>query len=175
MLTEQEIAEIKARCEAATLGEWRTPPSFSGVTTQEYGDICLAVGERNRIANMRFICYAREDIPALLADRAELVAEVKQRERLESARDIWKRRAQALERQVESVKNQREEIGRLQAENEALKRALIAKSTNPCSTCKKKPDEGYCYDINDCIRGGQDNRRLWEFDIGRFKDGGGVG
>ena len=78
MLTEQEIAEIKARCEAATPGEWRTPPSFSGVTTQKYGDICLAAGERNRIANMRFIYNAREDIPALLSDRAELIKEIEQ-------------------------------------------------------------------------------------------------
>ena len=75
MLSDEQIAEIEARLESATPGEWCTPPTFSGVTTQKHGDVCLSAG--NFCAgNMLFIACAHQDIPALLADRAELQAEV---------------------------------------------------------------------------------------------------
>ena len=63
-----------------------------------------------------------------------------------------------------------DERNQLKEENTALKKAFLAKSTDPCSACKKQPVDGYCYDINDCIRGDAKNRKLWEFDIERFRE-----
>jgi len=78
------INEIRARCEAATPGEWRTPPTFSGICSQS-GDI-LAI---NRIVNphaadMIFIAYAREDIPFLLDELATKDAELQRYKQLEA-------------------------------------------------------------------------------------------
>jgi len=60
------IDEIRARCEEATPGEWRTPPTFNGICSQS-GDI-LAIDRivNPRAADMIFIAHAREDIPFLL-------------------------------------------------------------------------------------------------------------
>lgn len=66
MMTKDEHEKIRERCEKATPGEWRTPPTFSGICSQS-GDI-LAINRivNTRDADMIFICHAREDIPALL-------------------------------------------------------------------------------------------------------------
>jgi len=73
-MTQERINEIRSRCEAATPGQWRTPPSFSGVTSQRFGDVCLRPSSYTPFNdnNMIFISHAREDVPALLDYIAEL-------------------------------------------------------------------------------------------------------
>jgi|GEM_PF-5759710 len=70
--------EIRARCDAATPGEWRTPPTFSGICSQS-GDI-LAINRivNTRDADMIFIAHAREDIPFLLNELAAKDEEIEQ-------------------------------------------------------------------------------------------------
>ena len=74
-MTDQRIAEITARCEAATPGPWETaldvgkkyyiaPPSY-GVR-----DFCYLSGGFDREQDASFIAHAREDIPYLLSQLA---------------------------------------------------------------------------------------------------------
>ena len=76
MLSNEQIAEIKERYKESTPGEWCIPPSYSGVTSQANGDVCLSIGE-NKMGNMQFIAFAHQYIPWLLAERAELQEELK--------------------------------------------------------------------------------------------------
>jgi len=78
------IDEIRARCEAATPGEWRTPPTFSGICSQN-GDI-LAINRivNPRAADMIFIAYAREDIPFLLDELAAKDADLQRYKQLDA-------------------------------------------------------------------------------------------
>lgn len=94
-MTDERIAEIGERCEAATAGPW-------GDYISDYDAGTMFVAQmRDGFINMQldpvadqiwseadaaFIAHAREDVQRLLADRAELVAEV---ERLRAAgRDV---------------------------------------------------------------------------------------
>ena len=155
MLSELEIAEINGRYESA-LALIENAFTFGKIEHYVYSALL----------------DSNEDIRKLISDRDELVAEAKQRERLESARDIWKRRAQALERQNERVKNQREEIGRLHAENAALKKAILL-HTGRCATCKHSitMEDTPCYECGWSELTPNDWGR-YEFDMDRYKDGG---
>lgn len=103
MLTDEQVAEIQARAEAATPEPWsHETKRRHGVTTrQSYvhtGDWCVRLAEcysqvtklgeyecYAAIDNAAFIAHARQDIPALLADREELQREiVKLRQAIES-------------------------------------------------------------------------------------------
>jgi hypothetical protein len=74
-LSEQQLAEIRAREAAATEGPWEPcpgwGPTFYGNLRGEYlrgvGDINFGVGEQAD-ADLAFVLAAREDIPALLAE-----------------------------------------------------------------------------------------------------------
>jgi hypothetical protein len=81
-LSEQQLAEIAARAEAATPGPWE-PYTEYGLTFYanvrgEYlrgvGDINLGVGEQAE-ADLAFVLAAREDVPALL-DEVERLGKV---------------------------------------------------------------------------------------------------
>lgn len=96
-ITDEQLAEIKARCEAATEGPWeydervRVAAVYSGERRNCFLDWepndwlsyykfpVSAYGEEltdeQRLATMRFIAHAREDIPALLAEVDRLRAE----------------------------------------------------------------------------------------------------
>ena len=95
-LTEQELADIRARCEAATGGPWRfveegrdntSGDSFimTGPPRGRNGDLYLTTDKRDGShADYEFIAHARQDIPRLL-DEVErlrkLVAELANRTR----------------------------------------------------------------------------------------------
>lgn len=87
MMTDDELEAIRARAEEATPGPWIVMPELCGTDGQgvyhaeSLGPICevgdpYPRGDNRPQENMTFIAHAREDIPALLADRDELVAEV---------------------------------------------------------------------------------------------------
>lgn len=89
MLTDEQIAEIRARAEAATPGPWSNT-YFGGrcqtVTKQRPGMTKLSIANcsasLNGEADATFIAHARQDVPALLADREELqrqLAETRER------------------------------------------------------------------------------------------------
>ena len=109
MLSEREIEEIRARHEAATLGEWivsadgRIPVRIHTKTND------LKIGGKNfpgtkiiaemvwANADADFIVHAREDISALLSDRAELQAKV---EKLTKRNTTLKKRERQVEEEV---------------------------------------------------------------------------
>ncbi len=85
-MTEERIAEIRARAEAATPGPWWTHKSFEVIYGQKSGFDSLIVcalesedfmysKERDMQANAAFIAHAREDIPALLDEVERLRTE----------------------------------------------------------------------------------------------------
>ncbi len=82
-MTEQELAEILERAEKATPGPWTAYSSAWMVgsecgliaDTNEYGD-----SETKASApNCAFIAYARDDVPALVAEVKRLRAELEQK------------------------------------------------------------------------------------------------
>jgi hypothetical protein len=90
-LSEQQLAEIAARAEAATAGPWGSRRDLDGVYTVQArpritptegntsdGDVAwlAPAGDEQTYANAWFIARARTDVPALLADNARLRARV---------------------------------------------------------------------------------------------------
>lgn len=87
MLTDQELAAIQARCEAATAGPWlvdhdpRPDMSWNNHIILENGNAVCFMAHDGRASNAygrgnaHFIAHARTDIPALLATIAELRVE----------------------------------------------------------------------------------------------------
>lgn len=78
----ERLAEIRARCEAATAGPWWHDWNMGGspnevwVSGDSWGLICTTdggVGDEDKDAE--FIAHAREDIPALLAEVERLRGE----------------------------------------------------------------------------------------------------
>ena len=72
-MTDQRIAEIKARCEAATEGPWEihNTPDYAEIHVQngkEYGFSPVALADASY--NADFIAHSREDIPYLLTQLA---------------------------------------------------------------------------------------------------------
>lgn len=73
-LSEKALAQIKARAEAATAGEWKSEGSWIG-TSDDDQTIAFMSDHRNRRprlpaetkANAELIAHARQDIPLLLA------------------------------------------------------------------------------------------------------------
>ena len=78
LLSEEELAAIQARADAATKGPWTAYHRCSGCTGED--DECCGIGPEitgppNRVnkgqfergADASFIAHAREDVPALLA------------------------------------------------------------------------------------------------------------
>ncbi len=77
-LTDKELAEIRARCEAATGGPWRyvleardhmSGDSFimTGPLGDRHGDLYITKGnESGSSADYDFIANARQDVPRLL-------------------------------------------------------------------------------------------------------------
>ena len=75
-LTDEQLAAIRARAEAATPGPWHVPGGDDGGADwvdKANGDmVCQCTSYRNA----PFIAHAREDIPALLAHIDGLQAEI---------------------------------------------------------------------------------------------------
>jgi hypothetical protein len=103
-MTQEQVDEIKARVDAATPGPWLSRTSSNWVdgkrTTTEYfvmredDDVAVCADcvdpntSKPSEANADFIAYAREDIPALLAEVERLQAEnARLRDRLTAATD----------------------------------------------------------------------------------------
>ena len=85
-----DVEAIRARCEAATPGPWRIGFENGSIDP----DIIQTFGEELRIdANdALFIVRARQDIPALLADREELLKEIR------AAKDAHRKTLEDVER-----------------------------------------------------------------------------
>lgn len=93
MLTDEQLQEIEARCEAASDGPWATFPEehdFIHQGRDKYGRLSASImmeKEQCKFAECSFswdavfIAHARTDIPALLAHIRELEAEKAHRER----------------------------------------------------------------------------------------------
>ena len=76
-MSEQELAAIRARAEAATDGPWQQSMDITGrlmvvvnLTPHQFREIIIAVSSDNspRDEDLDFIAHAREDVPALLAE-----------------------------------------------------------------------------------------------------------
>jgi len=73
-LTEEQIAEIRERCEKATPGPWRNSSGVMVIKDNPNGGLYIPVADMrlpvdspdNRRANAEFIAHAISDIPALL-------------------------------------------------------------------------------------------------------------
>lgn len=76
-MTEQQLREIEARCEAATPGPWES--RVNGNTVRSYGvvsnarKICSSISTLT--ADAEFIAHSRQYIPALLAEVRQLQRE----------------------------------------------------------------------------------------------------
>ena len=82
MTNEERIAEIKARCEAATPGAWS---NFDGWLIHTQPDISKGVPHEKAIGTVRkinadFIAHSREDIPFLIVQLTELKTQLKYRQ-----------------------------------------------------------------------------------------------
>jgi hypothetical protein len=71
VLTDDELAAIEARCEAATAGPWDCDEHTMLIYARDEG--VVAVVDHHR-ANVSFIAAARSDVPALLAEVRRLRA-----------------------------------------------------------------------------------------------------
>ena len=60
-MTNEQLAAIRSRCDAATPGPW----DYSGLM-EVYGGQYEVIGRLDELADVRFVARARQDIPALL-------------------------------------------------------------------------------------------------------------
>lgn len=73
-MTDEQLAEIKARCEAATPGPWTNRRDRRVIRTTRYVSDVIAHVEQQpyndyvHFQNGDFIAHARTDIPALVAE-----------------------------------------------------------------------------------------------------------
>lgn len=77
-MTEEQLAAIEARANAATPGPWtidryagRSPEEFTGINAGgDYQAICTTDSNINgpSLPDAEFICGAREDVPVLVAE-----------------------------------------------------------------------------------------------------------
>lgn len=114
-MSEQRLAEIRARAEAATEGPWEPcqgyGPTFFGNVRGEYlrgvGDINFGVGEQAE-ADLAFVLGAREDVPVLLAEvdrlRRALGEATGHVAELDSEIGGWSARVAELEQQLAAVR-----------------------------------------------------------------------
>lgn len=89
-MTEEELREIEARCEAATPGPWYRSgnPSLTGVGIETENGRWRFVCQETEWPDATFIAAAREDVPVLVAEVRRLQGELAQR--VPQVRDGWK-------------------------------------------------------------------------------------
>lgn len=85
-MTDDELAAIGARCEAATAGPWFDDPGIGGIRGPDHEDIVDDVTGMRRAEDRDFTIHARSDVPALLAEVRRLREIVAPFERLEAYR-----------------------------------------------------------------------------------------
>lgn len=112
-MTEQQLAEIAARAEAAPKGPWyveRNEPTLTNFVTNRDGSMQVSlgyVGNRTE-AEGAFITHAREDVPALLAEverRDQRIAELQQGlDDLAGLVRSWHQKATAADERVAELK-----------------------------------------------------------------------
>lgn len=66
MLTDERLAEIRARCDAATPGLWEVIVKGNTVQSHAIPGVCSGISPKS--GNAAFVAHARADIPALLAE-----------------------------------------------------------------------------------------------------------
>lgn len=78
-IDEKRIAEIRARVEKATEGEWSFdgPPSNLIVWAGDELRICFMTSDGPNVGNVSFIAHARQDIPDLIAALEASMSKVK--------------------------------------------------------------------------------------------------
>ncbi len=145
-MTDQRIAEIAARCEAATPGpwEWKTcgdtnmyveAECLKGVISleddypgyPEYGEHLIMELLQ---ADADFIAHAREDIPALLAEVRRLQAQLAERNK-------------ECETQYELLAEKNQQLAASQRREKAAVRDLS--TYKDCGFCMHLQDQQYCY------------------------------
>ena len=84
-MSEERLAEIRVRAEAATPGAWRDDRRADGVPAVHNGKVRICDTYRadgQSVLNAEFIAHAREDVPALL-DEVERLTDENTRLRVE--------------------------------------------------------------------------------------------
>ena len=78
MIKQEQIEQIRKRCEAATPGPWRVPEGYSWRVAEGDTYICNMFGRQDLqdSENAKFIAHARTDIPLLLDEIDRLRAEL---------------------------------------------------------------------------------------------------
>src|SRR5687768_8337594 len=72
-MTEQQLAEIEARAEAATKGEWQV----RGCAIQQVnGPLLVVDNSQGRFADLAFMAAARQDVPLLVAEVRRLQQQI---------------------------------------------------------------------------------------------------
>jgi len=66
-MTKEKLAEIEARCNAATPGRWyHWEGDCRVITSGPMGELCTNIAECASVGDTEFIAHARQDIPALI-------------------------------------------------------------------------------------------------------------
>lgn len=73
-MTPDDLAAIKARCEAATPGPWEWADAY--MMRHENPDLRVPFDSRKRQADRTFTAHAREDLPLVIAELEAAWAEI---------------------------------------------------------------------------------------------------
>lgn len=162
-MDQKYIDEIKAREQAATLGPWKDP--WYADTEEDADRICdnggnpvVSIDEDGHLligsTDSWFICNARTDIPALIAEVERLTAENKNLYALAGKMNVVDlvrencRLANALNHVEVDVSGQKEQNATLKKALELEARHMV--SLVSTSDCKMKENSEYCSSTISC-------------------------
>lgn len=75
-LTDQQLADIRQRAEAATPGPWHLDEDDAEIWSADHSMVADIWEPTHASMNGEFIAHARQDVPALLAEVARLRAQL---------------------------------------------------------------------------------------------------
>lgn len=102
-MTDERLAEIKARAKMAKLGPWQVDSEENDILAADESLVAeLLLNNTNPYFDAMFIAHARQDIPDLIAEIERLRAELRKRcdyleERQWEERSLWGYRANCIE------------------------------------------------------------------------------
>ena len=155
-MDKNRIAEIRARCEAASPGTWTSSSNIIGSTARH--EWIAHINDVNGLSDLEFVKNSRQDIPALLDYVEELQADME---------DVGSERlANENIRLVGEMVAAKKDRDQYKEKAEALERAIVEHSQSTvwdlscvaCYTCGTDCKKGAC----------EDDFSSWQFDIERF-------